>query len=91
MAKINIPLDEILIISAINGCNISRIDDFSVMIHDSETIFDIEKELIKIDVETLEVTNLSKTRTYYWVASSSVEPAFYFMDNLKFLEKYVDV
>lgn len=88
--KINIPIEELLILVAINGCNISRTDYFSVMIHDSETIFDMEKELIKIDVETLEVTNLSKTRTYYWVASSSVEPTFYYMENLKFLENYVE-
>ena len=88
--KINIPIDELLVIVSMHGYYFSKIDDFSTIIHNSKTVFDSDKEVVKIDNESLEITSIIKYNSYYWDTSSLLEPTFYYIDKLKFIQNYVE-
>lgn len=84
MMKINIPIEELLILVAINGYYFSRFNDLYTIIHDTK------EEVVYIHNESLEVVNITRYKKYYWENISNIEPTFYYMKNLKFLENYVD-
>lgn len=88
--KINIPIDELLVIVSMHGYYFSKIDDFFTIIHNSKTVFDSDKESVKIDNESLEITAIIKYNAYYWDTSSLLEPTFYYIDKLKFIQNYVE-
>lgn len=88
--KINIPIDEFLVIVSMHGYYFSKIDEFSTIIHNSKNVFDSDKEAVKIDDESLEITVIIKYNAYYWDTSSLLEPTFYYIDELKFIQNYVE-
>lgn len=90
MMKINIPIEELLILVAINGYYFSRFNDLYTIIHTTKSGFDEIKEAVWIHNESLEVVSITRYKEYYWENIVNIKPTFYYMKNLNFLENYVD-
>lgn len=89
--KINIPMEELLILVSINGYYFIRFNDLYTIIHDTKSGFnEIKEEVVWIHNESLEVVSITRYKKYYWENIAKIEPTFYYMKNLKFLENYVE-